>query len=154
MRRKTAEMVAAKGDPKKVFGRHQLSSSPNADAVDLCVAQIHSANACQNFLAVSRVFQIDNEVAEQSAVVTAEVEMLVLSPFAVCSPVASNCTGTCWDLKSGKPKPSPGSTESLSVAHRLRIEKSFAFQKTDSGGWRCNTAGLGPVDFGLALSGP
>ena len=39
--RKLAEVVAAKGDPKKVFGRHQLSPSPDADAVDLCVAQIH-----------------------------------------------------------------------------------------------------------------
>ena len=52
MSQKTAEIVAAKGDPKKVFGRHLLSPLPDADAVDLCVAQIHSANACDNFLAV------------------------------------------------------------------------------------------------------
>ena len=152
--RKTAEIAAAKGDPKKVFGRHQLSALPDSDAVDLCVAQIHSANACEDFLSVSRVFEIDNEVAEQSALVTAEVEMIVLSPFAVCSPVASSCTGACWDPKSGKPKPAPGSRDSFSVAHRLKIEKSFAFQKTDGGGWRCNTTALQPVDFGVALSGP
>jgi uncharacterized protein len=152
MRQKTAEMVAARGDPKKVFGRHRLSPSPNADAVDLCVAQIHSANTCQDFLAISRVFQIDSEVAEQTAAVTAEVEMLVLAPFAVCSPIASSCTGTCWDLKSGKPVPPAASRESLSVPHRLSIEKSFAFQKTD-GGWRCTTTTLGPVDFGRMLSG-
>jgi hypothetical protein len=85
--------------------------------------------------------------------VTAEVEMIVLSPFAVCSPVASSCTGTCWDLKSGKANASPGSRDSISVAHRLRIEKAFAFQKSD-GGWRCDTNALQPVDFGLALSGP
>jgi len=77
----------------------------------------------------------------------------VLSPFAVCSPVASSCTGTCWDLKSGKISASPGSRESIPVAHRLRIEKAFAFQKSDSG-WRCDTKALQPVDFGLALSGP
>lgn len=151
---RTAEIVATKGDPKKVFGRHLASPSPDADAVDLCVAQIHAANACENFLTVSRVFQIDNEVAEQSALVTAEVEMIVLSPFAVCSPIASGCTGACWDLRSGRPKPSPGSRESLSVTHRLRIQKAFAFQKTDSGRWRCNTTSLQPVDFGVALTGP
>jgi hypothetical protein len=156
MARKTAEIIAAKGDPKKIFGRPQLSPLPDADAVDLCVGQIHAANACQNFLTVSRVFQIDNEVAEREALVTAEVEMLVLSPFAACSPVASNCTGACWDLKSGKlqPQPEPRSRDSVTVAHRLRIEKAFAFRKTDSGGWRCNTTALGPVDLGVALSGP
>jgi hypothetical protein len=120
MNQKTAEIIAAKGDPKKVFGRHLLSPSPDADAVDLCVAQIHSANACDDFLGVSRVFQIDNEVTEQSALVTAEVEMIVLSPFAVCSPIASSCTGMCWDSKSdpGKAKPSPASRDSLPVAPR------------------------------------
>jgi hypothetical protein len=41
----------------------------------------------------------------RSALVTAGVEMVVLAPFAVCSPIASSCTGTCWDAKSGKPKP-------------------------------------------------
>jgi uncharacterized protein YecT (DUF1311 family) len=154
MSQKTAEIIAAKGDPKRVFGRHLVSSSPDADAVDLCVAQIHSANTCDDFLTVSRVFQIDNEVAEQDALVTAEVEMIVLSPFAVCSPIASSCTGTCWDPKSGKAKPSPGSRDSFSVSHRVRIEKSFAFQKTDNGGWRCNTTALQPVDVGVALGGP
>ena len=154
MSRKIAEIVTAKGDPKKVFGRRQLSPLPDADAVDLCVAQIHLAGACGNFLAINRVFQIDDEVAEQSALVTAEVEMIVLSPFAVCSPVASGCTGTCWDLKSGRAKPSLESKDSLPVSHKLRIEKAFTFQKTDSGGWRCTTTALQPVDFGIALIGP
>ncbi len=152
--RKTAELDAAKGDPKKVFGRRQLSPLPDADAVDLCVAQIHSSNACGNFLGVNRVFQIDDEVAEQSALVTAEIEMIVLSPFAVCSPVASSCTGTCWDLNSGRAKPSLEGKDSLPVSHKLRIEKAFTFQKTDSGGWRCTTTALPPVDFGIALIGP
>jgi hypothetical protein len=70
------------------------------------------------------------------------------------SPIASGCTGACRDLKSGKPKPPPGGRESLSVPHRLRIEKEFAFEKKNSGGWRCNTTLLRPVDFGVALSGP
>jgi uncharacterized protein YecT (DUF1311 family) len=148
---KTAEIVAAKGDPKRVFGRHPPSPTPNADAVDLCVGQIHAANTCEDFLRVSRVFEIDSEVAEQSALVTAEIEMVVLSPFAVCSPIASSCTGTCWDLQSGNAHPSPASRESFGVAHRLRIEKAFAFQKTDSGNWRCNVTALKPVDFGVAL---
>jgi uncharacterized protein YecT (DUF1311 family) len=157
LNRKTEEIVAAKGDPKKVFGRHPLSPLPDADAVDLCVAQIHSANACDDFVAVNRVFQIDDEVADKEALITAEVEMIVLSPFAVCSPVASSCTGTCWDPKSGKAKsspPSPGIRDSFSVAHRLQVEKAFAFQKTDGGGWRCTTTALQPVDFGVAQSGP
>ncbi|WP_249780333.1 lysozyme inhibitor LprI family protein [Bradyrhizobium sp. dw_411] len=152
--RKLAEVAAAKGDPKRVFGRHQVSPSPDADAVDLCVAQIHSTNSCDDFLSVSRVSQINREVAEQNATVVATVEMLVLSPFAACSPIASNCTGTCWDVKSGTPKSVPGSRDGFAVAHRLRIEKSFAFQKTDNGGWRCNSTALQPVEVGVAISGP
>jgi uncharacterized protein YecT (DUF1311 family) len=152
---KTAEIVAAKGDPKLVFGRNPLSLSPDADAdaVDLCVAKIHSANTCDDFLRVSRVFEIDREVAERDAVVIAEVEMVVLSPFAICSPIASSCTGMCWDLKPGQAKAPPGSRDSIGVAHRLKIEKSFAFQKTD-GGWRCTTDALPPVDAGFSESGP
>ena len=56
----------------------------------------------------------------------------------------------------GKVEPSPGTKgnrDSFAVADRVRIEKSFAFKKTDSGSWRCNTTALGPVDFGVALSG-
>ena len=151
---KTAELVAAKGDPKRVFGRHPLAALPDADAVDLCVAQIHAANACGDFLSVNRVIEFDTEATEQSAQVIAEVEMMVLSPFAVCSPVASGCTGTCWDLKSGKAKPTQGSRDSFSVAHRLRIEKSFDFQKTDNG-WRCSSAALEPIDLGTTVgAGP
>jgi uncharacterized protein YecT (DUF1311 family) len=153
MRSKTAEIVAAKGDPKKLFGRRLVSPSPDADAVDLCVAQIHAANACGDFLGVSRVFQIDNEVSEQSALVIAEVEMVVLSPFALCSPVASSCTGTCWDPKTYKPGRGAGNRDSFSVSHRMRIEKAFTFQKIDNG-WRCDTKSLQPIDFGVAVSGP
>jgi uncharacterized protein YecT (DUF1311 family) len=154
MTQKEADIVAAKGDPKLVFGRRLLSPTLDADAVDLCVAQIHSANACENFVGVNRVFQIDDEVAEKEALITAEVEMIVLSPFAVCSPIASSCTGTCWGAKSGNAKSSPASRDSFPVAHRLRVEKTFAFQKTDGGGWRCNTSALQPVDFNEALKGP
>lgn len=151
---KTAEVLAANGDPKQIFGRHPSSLAPDASAVDLCVAQIHLANRCDDFLRVNRVIEIDREMAAQDTLVTAEVEMVVLSPFAACSPIASSCTGTCWDLNTGKAKPSAGSRESFAVAHRLRIEKSFAFQKTDSGSWRCNSTALAPVDLGIALSGP
>jgi uncharacterized protein YecT (DUF1311 family) len=152
--RKTAEIEAARGDPKKVFGRPLASRLPDADAVDLCVAQIHAANACENFLTVSRVLEIDSEVTEQSALVTAEIEMVVLSPFSVCSSVASGCTGTCWDPKSGRPKEPPGSRDSWSVSSRMRIEKAFTFQKTDSGRWRCDTRSLQPVASGVAVGGP
>lgn len=151
--RKIAEMIAAKGDPKKVFGRSTVAVTPDEDAVDLCVAQIHAANTCGDFLRVSRIIRIDTEVSAEQALVTAEVEMKVLSPFAVCSPVASSCTGTCWDLRSGQAKSQPGSRDSLPIAHRLRIEKSFAFQKTGDG-WRCNTPALQPIELGVALRGP
>jgi uncharacterized protein YecT (DUF1311 family) len=151
MKQKTAEIVAANGDPKRIFGRHLASPSPDADAVDLCVAQIHSANACEDFLSVSRVIEIDSDVDAQNAQVIAEVEMVVLSPFAACSPIASGCTGSCWDVQSGKARPSPGSRESFPLAHRLRIEKSFAFQKTDDGGWHCSPAALQPIEVGVAF---
>jgi hypothetical protein len=86
--------------------------------------------------------------------VTAEIEMVVLVPFAVCSPVASNCTGTCWDIRAGKPGPSqPNNRDSFGVTQRIRIEKSFAFQKTENGRWRCDLTALKPVDLGVALSG-
>ena len=150
---KLADVAAAKGDPKKVFGRQSMSSLPNADAVDLCIAQIHSAAACGNFLAVNRVFQIDSEKTEDNAKVTAEVEMVVLSPFTACSPIASSCTGTCWDLRAGRPKSIAGSREQVQVGYRLRIEKSFAFEK-NNGGWRCNSTVMQPVEVGMALSGP
>jgi uncharacterized protein YecT (DUF1311 family) len=152
IREKNAEVIAAKGDPKRLFGRHLPSPSPDADAVDLCVAQIHSANTCHTFLRVSRIVPIDSEVATREALVVAQVEMVVLSPFAACSPIASSCTGTCWDLRSGKAKSTPGSRESFPVSHRLKIEKSFAFQKTDSG-WRCDTAALEPVEIGITSGG-
>jgi uncharacterized protein YecT (DUF1311 family) len=154
---KKAELATAKANPKTAFGRPLASSLPDADAVDLCVAQIHSANACESFLGVSRVFQVDNEVADQDALVTAEIEMVVLSPFALCSPIASSCTGACWDPKSNGMHSlsfSSGPTrESFPVAHRLSVEKAFAFQKTDSGHWRCTTKSIQPVDFGVAVTG-
>ena len=154
MSTKTAEIVAAKGDPKRIFGRQLSSPLPDADAVDLCVAQIHSANACDNFVRVNRVLQIDNQVAEKSALVTAEIEMVVTSSFAVCSPIASSCTGMCWDLRSDGSKPPPGRIDAFSVARKLRVQKAFAFQKSASGGWRCNTSALLPVSSGVAVSGP
>jgi uncharacterized protein YecT (DUF1311 family) len=150
---KIAEVAAAKGDPKKIFGRPLMSPVANADAVDLCVAQIHSADTCGDFLAVNRVFQIDGRQTEDSAQITSEIEMVVLSPFTACSPIASGCTGTCWDLKTGKPKSTPGSREQFQVGYRLRIEKLFVFQK-NGGSWRCNSTAMQPVDVGIALSGP
>jgi uncharacterized protein YecT (DUF1311 family) len=152
--RKIAEVSAAKGDPKKLFGRPHFSPKPNADAVDLCVAQIHSANSCLDFVAVDRVFQIDNDVNEKNAEVTAEVEMMVLAPFTACSPIASSCTGTCWDLTSNRPKSTPGTRDNFVIGYRVRIEKSFAFQRADDGTWRCNSNTLQPVEVGLALTGP
>jgi hypothetical protein len=78
--------------------------------------------------------------------------MKVLAPFAICSPIASNCTGTCWDLQSGQPKPSITSRQSVPVAYRISIEKSFAFKKTKDGDWRCGTEALRPVEDGFAQS--
>jgi uncharacterized protein YecT (DUF1311 family) len=152
MRDTMAEMVAAKGDPKRAFGHRRSSPLPNADAVDLCVAQIHATNACDDFLRVSRVFEVSSQVAEQSALVTAEVEMIVLSPFAACSSVASSCTGTCWDIREGKAANSSPSAnrDSFPVSRRIRIEKAFAFQKVDNG-WRCNSSALAPIDLGATV---
>jgi uncharacterized protein YecT (DUF1311 family) len=150
----TAGMLAAKGDPKRVFLRVLAASQPGANAVDLCVTRIHTANACGNFLRVRRVFDSDTQVTDQSALVTAEVEMVVLAPFAVCSGVASNCTGTCWDIKAGKPgPPQPGNRDSFAVTQHIRIEKSFAFQKTENGRWRCDLTALKPVISGTAFTG-
>jgi uncharacterized protein YecT (DUF1311 family) len=150
---RTAEVVAAKGDPKKLFGTQSVSPAPNADAVDLCVAKIHATGACTNFLAVNRVLQTDGRQTDNSADVVSSIEMVVVSPFTACSPIASSCTGTCWDLKSARPKSTPGSREQLRVGYRVRIEKSFAFQKNGNG-WRCNTTTMEPVEGGVALSGP
>lgn len=158
IKQKMAEAAAAKGDPRKFFGKDMLSPAPDADAVDLCVGRIHSANVCENFLRISRVLQLDVETSEREAIVTAQVEMRVLAPFSICSPVASNCTGTCWDLQRRQAKaPSPGSQrdrENVSVGYRLAIEKSFAFQKTKDGSWRCSTEALRPVEYGTAQRGP
>jgi len=155
IKQKLAEVAGARGDPKKLFGKDMLSPSPDADAVDLCVGRIHTANTCENFLRISRVLQLDVEASERDAIVTAAVEMKVLAPFSICSPIASNCTGTCWDLQARQPKASAaGSRENVSVGYRLTIEKSFAFQKTKDGSWRCSTESLRPVEYGTAQRGP
>jgi uncharacterized protein YecT (DUF1311 family) len=60
----TAGMLAAKGDPKRVFLRELAASQPNANAVDLCVTRIHTANACGNFLRVRRVYDSDIQVTD------------------------------------------------------------------------------------------
>jgi len=150
----TSGMLAAKGDPKRVFLRELAASQPNANAVDLCVTRIHTANSCGNFLRVKRVYDSDIQVTDRSALVTAQVEMVVLAPFAVCSPVASNCTGTCWDIKAGRPGPAqPGNKDSFGVTNRVRIEKNFAFQKTENGRWRCDLTAIKPVLSGTAYFG-
>ena len=155
IKQKLAEVAAARGDPKKLFGKDMLSPSPDADAVDLCVGRIHSANTCENFLRISRVLQLDVEAAERDAIVTAAVEMKVLAPFSICSPIASNCTGTCWDLQTRQPRTvAANSRENVSVGYRLTIEKSFNFQKTKDGSWRCSTESLRPVEYGTAQRGP
>lgn len=150
---KTTEILGAKGDPKRIFGRQIGSRLPDTDAADFCVARIHAANSCGNFVRINRVFEIDSEVTEQQALVTAEVEMVVLSPFSACSSVASICTGTCWDPRSGNAQPTSGARESFNVTRRLRIQRTFAFQKADDG-WRCKEDELAPVDFGVAGGGP
>ena len=103
---------------------------------------------------MSRVKEVDSKVADQSATVTAQVEMIVLSPFAACSSVASICTGACWDIKEGKPaKLSPlDNRDSFPVSRRIRIEKAFAFQKIDNG-WRCSSTALPPIDLGVTANG-
>ncbi len=153
LNRKTSEIAAAKGDPKRVFGRQIGSKLPDTDAADFCVARIHAANSCGNFVRINRVFEIDSEATEQQALVTAEVEMVVLSPFAACSNIATTCTGTCWDPSSGSAQPTSGAKESFNVTQRLRIQRTFAFQKADDG-WRCKEDELAPVDFGVAGGGP
>lgn len=155
IRQKLAEAAAANGDPRKLFGKDIASPSPDADAVDLCVGRVHSANTCENFLRVSRVIQLDTEVSEREAIVTAAIEMKVLAPFSICSPIAANCTGACWDLQTRQPKAAEAnSRENISVGYRLTVEKSFAFQKSKDGGWRCSTNSLRPVEYGNAQRGP
>lgn len=155
IQQKLAEVAAAKGDPKKLFGKDMLSPSPDADAVDSCVGRIHSTNTCENFLRISRVIQLDTEVSDREAIVTAAVEMKVLAPFSICSPIASNCTGTCWDLQTRQPRAGAvNSRENVLVGYRLTIEKSFAFQKANDGSWRCSIDALRPVEYGTAQRGP
>lgn len=155
LREMTAGMTAAKGDPTRVFGRSLAASRPNADAVDLCVSRIHAQNSCGDFLRVRRVYELDSQVGDQGALITAGIEMVVLSPFAVCSAVASNCTGACWDLQTGKPGPvPPNSRDGFAVTHRFRIEKAFPFQKTDNGRWRCSATALQPLTSGVTYNGP
>jgi uncharacterized protein YecT (DUF1311 family) len=155
MKQKLAEIAAAKGDPKRFFGKDLQSPTPDADAVDICVGRIHATNTCENFLRVSRVLQLDIESSGKEAIVTAAVEMKVLAPFGICSPIASNCTGACWDLQTRQPKQAmTPSRENVSIGYRLTVEKSFNFQKNNDGSWRCTTPLLRPVEFGTAQSGP
>jgi len=150
------EVRAAKGDPKKVFGRQIAARSPDTDAVDFCAARIHAANSCGNFLRINRVYALDSQVSGQEAQVTGEIEMAVLAPFAMCSKVASTCTGTCWDAGTGRPQSGAGnkarSGEAFNVTRRLRIQRTFAFVKA-ADGWRCREDELAPVSSGTAGGG-
>lgn len=156
LKRKSEEIRAAKGDPKKVFGRQVAARSPDTDAVDFCAARIHAANSCGNFLRINRVYALDSRVSEQEAQVTGEIEMAVLAPFTTCSKVATTCTGTCWDASTGRPQPGAGSKErsgeAFNVTRRLRIQRTFAFVKA-ADGWRCREDELAPVNSGTAGGG-
>ncbi|MCK1712830.1 MULTISPECIES: lysozyme inhibitor LprI family protein [unclassified Bradyrhizobium] len=156
LKRKSDDVRSAKGDPKKVFGRQVTARLPDTDAIDFCAARIHAANSCGNFLRINRVFAIDSQVTDQEAQVTGEIEMVVLAPFAACSKVASSCTGTCWDARTGHPQPGAGnrerSAEAFNVTRRLRIQRTFAFVKA-ADGWRCREDELAPVNSGTAGGG-
>ncbi len=156
LNRRAAEIQAAKGDPKKVFGRQVAARLPDTDAVDFCAARIHAANTCASFLRINRVYAIDSQVTEQQAQVTGEIEMVVLSPFAACSKVASACTGTCWDPRTNRPQAAPAARdaarESFNVTRRIRIQRTFAFDKA-ADGWRCKEDELAPVNSGVASGG-
>ena len=156
LKRKTDEIAAAGGDPKKVFGRQVSAREPDADAVDFCAARIHAANSCGNFLRINRVYALDSQVNDQEAQVTGEIEMVVLAPFTTCSKVASACTGTCWDASTGRPQPAAAnkdrSAAAFNVTRRLRIQRTFAFVKA-ADGWRCREDELAPVNSGTAGGG-
>jgi uncharacterized protein YecT (DUF1311 family) len=156
LKRRTDEIAAAKGDPKKVFGRQVAAKSPDTDAVDFCAARIHAANTCGDFVRINRVYALDSQVSEQEAQITGEIEMVVLAPFTACSKVASICTGTCWDLRTGRPQPGAGnkerSGEAFNVTRRLRIQRTFAFVKA-ADGWRCREDELAPVSSGTSGGG-
>ena len=156
LKSKTDEIVAAKGDPKKVFGRQVAAKEPDTDAVDFCAARIHAANSCGSFLRINRVYALDSQVNDQEAQVTGEIEMVVLAPFTTCSKVASACTGTCWDAATGRPQPGASSRErnaaAFNVTRRLRVQRTFAFVKA-ADGWRCREDELAPVSSGTAGGG-
>lgn len=156
LKRKTDDVRAAKGDPRKVFGRQVTVRIPDTDAVDFCAARIHAANSCGNFLRINRVYALDSQVTDQEAQVTGEIEMVVLAPFTLCSKVASTCTGTCWDARTGRPQPGAGnkerSADAFNVTRRLRIQRTFAFVKA-ADGWRCREDELAPVNSGTASGG-
>ncbi|SFN77272.1 hypothetical protein SAMN05216330_101515 [Bradyrhizobium sp. Ghvi] len=156
LKHKTDEIAAAKGDPKKVFGRQVSSREPDTDAVDFCAARIHAANSCGNFLRIISVHALDSQATDQEAQVTGEIEMVVLAPFTTCSKVASTCTGTCWDAATGRPQPGAANKEraaaAFNVTRRLRIQRTFAFVKAGDG-WRCREDELAPVNSGTASGG-
>ncbi|WP_314953094.1 lysozyme inhibitor LprI family protein [Bradyrhizobium cosmicum] len=156
LKHRNDEVRAAKGDPKKVFGRQVAARSPDTDAVDFCAARIHAANSCGNFLRINRVYALDSQVTDQEAQVTGEIEMAVLAPFSTCSKVASACTGTCWDPRTGRPQSGGDNKErtgeAFNVTRRIRIQRTFAFVKA-ADGWRCREDELAPVNSGTAGGG-
>lgn len=156
LKRRTEQIAAAKGDPRKVFGRQVAARLPDTDAVDFCAARIHAANSCGNFLRINRVYALDSQVSDQEAQVAGEIEMVVLAPFTTCSKVATACTGTCWDANAGRPVPGTGNKErsaiAFNVTRRLRIQRTFAFVKA-ADGWRCREDELAPVISGTASGG-
>jgi uncharacterized protein len=148
-----AEIKESHGDAARLLDAHQLSSSPDASAVDACVAEIYSANTCHDFLAVRKVSQIDRRLAETDVSVIADIEIVVRSPFAGCSPIAVSCTGTCWDMNPAKVKSFRRGDNRFAVAQRLRVQKAFLFQKSETS-WQCMTTAFRPIGDAAYLEGP
>jgi uncharacterized protein len=148
-----AEIKGSNGDPVRLSAADQSWSSPDASAVDACVAQIYSANVCHDFLAIRNVRQIDRRLAETDVTVIADVEIVVRSPFAGCSAIAVSCTGTCWDMNPEKVRAFRRGDNRFAVAQRLRVQKSFVFLKGDSN-WQCTTTAFPPINEAAYLEGP
>jgi hypothetical protein len=139
------------------------SSSPDVSAVRQCMGLFYPSTC--GSVSIIDVRQVDRRITGTDATVIAEVDFRVGKPFAGCSPVAVNCTGTCWDMDPTKVRSTPDATLAMMplpppnaqqnnwfiAGQGLRIRKRFEFQKFESG-WRCTNKAMGPLEGAIYLN--
>lgn len=117
----------------------------DASAVRNWIGGIQRNYGCAPWVSIEDVRINDKSVVNSAATVIVEIDLKVLKSFDGESVIASNCTGTYWDMDPGKVHTlQTAFGSSFFVGQELGVRKVLEFQKFDSG-WRCLMPSLQPL---------